>query len=81
MTQIHIIAHIVAAVREKNGEVVDINHLTETLEVALRKLQTEDESKYLEVISELSRQLEVLSKEVGRLRSILHHNPSLSTGH
>jgi hypothetical protein len=75
MTQIHIIAHIVAAVREKNGEVVDINHLTETLEAALRKLQTEDESRYLEVISELSRQLESLSKEVGRLRSILHHNP------
>ncbi len=75
MTQIHIIAHIVAAVREKNGEVVDINHLTETLEAALRKLQTEDESKYLEVISELSRQLESLSKEVGRLRNILHHNP------
>ncbi len=81
MTQIHIIAHIVAAVREKNGEVVDINHLTETLEAALRKLQTEDESKYLEVISELSRQLESLSKEVGRLRSILHHNPPLTVGH
>ncbi len=81
MTQIHIIAHIVAAVREKNGEVVDINHLTETLEVALRKLQTEDESKYLEVISELSRQLESLSKEVGRLRSILHHNPPLAASH
>ncbi len=81
MTQIHIIAHIVAAVREKNGEVVDINHLTETLEAALRKLQSEDETKYLEVISELSRQLESLSKEVGRLRSILHHSPQLNPGH
>lgn len=77
MTQIHIIAHIIAAVREKNGEIVDINHLAETLEVALKKLQTDDESKYLEVIAELSKQLESLSKEVGRLRSIFHHNPPL----
>ncbi len=74
MTQVHIIAHIVAAVREKNGEAVDVNHLTETLEVALRKLQTEDEARYLEVITELSRQLESLSKEVGRLRNFVHHN-------
>lgn len=79
MTQIHIIAHIVAAVREKNGEIVDINHLTETLESALKKLQADDESKYLEVISELSKQLESLSKEVGRLRSILHHSPPLAS--
>ena len=75
MSQIHVIAHIVAAVREKNGELVDINHLTETLEVALKRLQTEDEVKYLEVISELSRQLESLSKEVGRLRTIIQHSP------
>ncbi|MFM2414607.1 MAG: hypothetical protein RI911_300 [Candidatus Parcubacteria bacterium] len=78
MTNIHIIAHIVAAVRERNGEIVDVNHLSETLENALKKLQHEDESKYLEVIAELSKQLETLSKEVGRLRNVLNHSPLIA---
>jgi hypothetical protein len=79
MNHIHVIAHIVTAVRERNGEHIDVDHLAETLAEALHKLQIEDEARYLEVIAEMSAHLETLSKEVGRLRNVVLHAPRAET--
>jgi hypothetical protein len=78
MNHSFLIAQIVARVREHNGEHVDETHLAHAIEDALHKLQVEDEKKYLEVIQELSEHLEILSKEVGRLRTILQNQDAQS---
>jgi hypothetical protein len=77
MNRAHVIAQIVASVRAGNGETVDESTLAESIEAAFAKLQREDEQKYLEVIKELSEHVEILSKELGRVRTILQHNPNV----
>ncbi|MFZ2593832.1 MAG: hypothetical protein WAX38_03620 [Minisyncoccia bacterium] len=69
MVKPELIAHIISEVRRKGGEVADELHLAELIEAGFLKLKHENEKKYLELIHELSEQLEILAKEMGRVRN------------
>lgn len=64
-----VIAHIVTEVRLHAGQHVDETKLTTLIAQGFLKLKHENEKKYLELIHELSEQLEILSREMGRARN------------
>lgn len=65
-----IVATIVAKVKAKDGVTVDEQHLAEAITEGLKRLRSENETKYLEMISRLTDEVEKLSKHVGNMRTV-----------
>jgi polyhydroxyalkanoate synthesis regulator phasin len=69
-----VVASIIARIKARNGIEIDEAHLADAIRDGLQKLQTENETAYLRMISELTEQVEILSKHVGQLRNASQFN-------
>lgn len=65
-----VVATIVAKVKAKDGVRIDEQHLAAAITDGLKKLRSENETKYLDMISRLTEEVEKLSKHVGNMRTI-----------